>query len=274
MSGFDWASGSGWITAGGKRLEAKAIGPAPGAAPTIVMLHEGLGSVGLWRDFPEALAKATGCGVFLWSRAGYGASEPGDLPRPTDYQTREAMDVLPDVLGEIGFQEGVLLGHSDGATIAAEYAGGVVDHRVRGLILMAPHFFVEEIGVAAIRSAKTAFKEGDLRARLAKHHSDPDNAFRGWNDAWLHPDFADWNVADCIDYFRIPTLAIQGRDDAYGTLAQIEEIDARSYAPVDLEVIADCGHAPHLEAPDATLAAMAEFIARLRRIESTHVSVA
>lgn len=271
---FDWAAGAGWIEAGGKRLEAKSLGPPPGAAPTIVMLHEGLGCVALWKGFPEALAAATGCGVFVWSRAGYGASDPITPPRPVDYQTREAMDVLPDVLAAIGFREGVLLGHSDGATIAAEYTGGVADHRVRGLILMAPHFFMEEIGRTAIEAAREAFETGDLRDRLARRHADPDGAFRGWCEAWLSPGFLDWNVADCIDYFRVPTLAIQGRDDAYGTLAQIEEVEARSYAPVDLEIIDGCGHAPHLEAPARTVAAIADFVARLRRIEAEVVPTA
>lgn len=274
MSGFEWAAGAGWITVAGRRLEAKAIGPAPGAAPTIVMLHEGLGCVATWKDFPEALAEATGCGVFLWSRAGYGASAPAQRPRPLDYMTREATEALPEVLDAIGFREGVLLGHSDGATIAAEYAGGVQDLRVRGLILMAPHFFTEPAGLAAIEAARKAFEGGDLRDRLARRHDDPDGAFRGWCDAWLDPGFRDWNVAECIDYLRIPTLAIQGDDDVYGTRAQIDELTARSYAPVDAEMLPGVGHAPHLEAPDRTLALVAEFVARLRRIEAEVVAPA
>lgn len=261
------------LTVGGVQLEYAAYGPAPGDAPTIVMLHEGLGSVALWRDFPRQVAQATGFGVFVYSRQGYGASDPAPLPRPLDFMTREAMDVLPGVLDAAGFRRGILFGHSDGATIAAIYAGSVADHRVRGLILMAPHFFTERDGLAAIARTAEAF-ETELEPRMAKYHRDPDNAFRGWADAWLDPGFRDWNVAEVIDYLRIPTLAIQGRQDQYGTLAQIEEIETRSYAPVDLCILDDCRHAPHLEQPQAVLEAVAEFAARLRRIEDEEVRIA
>ena len=188
------------IRAGGADLEAVCIGPSPSEAPTIVMLHEGLGCVGLWRDFPDRLAEATGHGVFVYSRRGYGASQPCALPRPLDYMTREAMDVLPDVLTEIGLQRGILLGHSDGASIAAIYAGSIQDHRIRGLVLMAPHFFTEPMGLAAIAKTKEAYETGNLRAKLAAYHADVDNAFRGWNDAWLDPAFAKWNIEDVIAY--------------------------------------------------------------------------
>jgi len=262
-----WAPG-GTLVAAGKRLEYACFGPAPSEAPTLVLLHEGLGCVQLWRDVPQALAKATGFGVFAYSRAGYGQSDPADLPRPLDYMTIEATEVLPQVLNGIGFERGVLAGHSDGATIAAIYAGSVPDYRVRATVLMAPHFFTEDIGLAAIAQARTAYDTGNLREGLAKYHADPDNAFRGWNDSWLHPDFKDWNVADVIDHLRIPTLAIQGRDDQYGTLAQIEEIDARAYAPVDMLVLDDCRHAPFLDQPEPVRDAIAGFCARLMRIEA------
>ena len=254
------------VRAGGKSLETRRWGPEDG--PQIVMLHEGLGSVGLWRDFPERLAQATGWGVLAYSRAGYGRSDSADLPRPLDYMTREAVDVLPQVLDTADIDRAILLGHSDGATIAAIYAGSVEDHRIRGLVLIAPHFFTEPEGLAEIARAKEAFEAGDLRDRLARHHDHPDTAFRGWNDAWLDPGFRDWSVAEVIDYLRIPTLAIQGLADPYGTPAQIHELETRSYAPVDVAMLADCGHAPHLEQPDATLAAIAEFTARLTRIEA------
>lgn len=262
------------LTAGGKSLEYACFGPRPGQAPTIVLLHEGLGSLALWRDFPRRVAEATGCGVFAFSRAGYGQSDLADLPRPLDYMNREAVDVLPEVLDRIGFQEGVLLGHSDGATIAAIYAGSVEDFRVRGLILMAPHFFTEDMGLAEIAKAREAYESSDLKERMAKYHRDPDNTFRGWNDSWLNPGFKTWNVADAIDYLRVPVLAIQGREDQYGTLRQIEEVEARSYAPVDVEIVEDCRHAPHLDQPETTLAAIAEFVARLRRIEAAVVETA
>lgn len=271
---FQWVAGKmSAIEAGGKRLEAVCYGPPPGQAPTIVMLHEGLGCVALWRGFPEALAEATGFGVFAYSRVGYGGSEAADLPRPLDYMTREAMDVLPGVLEAIGFEYGILFGHSDGASIAAIYTGGVEDFRVRGLVLVAPHFFTEPSGLASIARAKTAYEEGDLRPRLAKYHKHVDVAFRGWNDAWLDPGFVEWNIAEAIDFLRIPVLAIQGEDDEYGTVAQIREIENRIYSPVDVEMIAGCRHAPHMEKPEATLAAVAEFCARLDRIEKQVVNV-
>jgi pimeloyl-ACP methyl ester carboxylesterase len=213
-------------------------------------------------------------GVFVYSRAGYGQSDQADLPRPLDYMTREAVEVLPEVLQAIGFQRGILMGHSDGATIAAIYAGSVVDHRVRGLILIAPHFFTEEMGLAEIEKARMAYVTSELKGRMAKYHRDPDKTFFGWNDAWLNPDFNEWNVADVIDYLRIPTLAIQGAKDQYGTLAQIHEVEARSYAPVECVILPETHHAPHLEAPDETLAAVVEFAERLERIEAVLVKTA
>lgn len=256
------------IVAGGKRLECFGIGPGPSEAPTLVLLHEGLGSAALWRDFPQRLAEATGWGVFVYSRAGYGRSEAADLPRPLDYMTREAVAVLPEVLDAIGFRRGVLMGHSDGATIAAIYAGSVSDARVRGLILEAPHFFTEKMGLDEIARARAAFVGTDLKARMAKYHDDAEATFRGWNDAWLAEGFRSWNVADVIDYWRVPCLAIQGAQDQYGTLAQIREIEERSYAPVEVLVPEDCRHAPHFDAEGAVLAAVADFLQRLERIEA------
>jgi pimeloyl-ACP methyl ester carboxylesterase len=269
---FDWKPGEPqWLQIEGKRLEAMCHGPPPDAAPTLVLLHEGLGCVALWRDFPRRLAEATGFGVFSWSRAGYGKSDPVELPRPLDYMTREATGALPGVLDAIGCRRAILLGHSDGASIAAIYEGSVEDFRVRGLILMAPHFFTEPTGLAAIAKARRDYEEGDLRRRLAKYHDHVDVAFRGWNGAWLDPGFESWNIADCLDYLRVPALVIQGENDPYGTARQVEEIAERSYAPVDVEMIADCGHAPHLEKPERTLGAIADFCARLERIEKAEV---
>ncbi len=257
-----------------RELEYACYGPAPDQAPTVVMLHEGLGCVALWRDFPARLAEATGWGVFAYSRAGYGGSDPATLPRPLDYMTREALDVLPDVLARSGFRRGVLMGHSDGASIAAIYAGSVQDHRVCGLVLMAPHFFTEEAGLDEISKAKTAYETGDLRGRMSRYHRDPDNAFRGWNDSWLAPGFREWNVAEVIDYWRVPVLAIQGRQDQYGTLAQIQEIESRIYSPLDVAILEDCRHAAHLDQPDQTLAVTVDFLTRLQRIEAEVVEPA
>lgn len=258
----------------GVTVEYACFGPPPDQAATIVMLHEGLGSLAQWRDVPRQVAEATGLGVFAYSRPGYGGSSPITLPRPLDFMTREAAEVLPPLLDAIGIQRAILFGHSDGATIAALYAGHVEDLRIRGLILMAPHFFNEDVCVNAISQAKEAYETGDLKARLAKYHADVDGAFLGWADTWLDPGFRDWNVSEVIDYFRIPTLAIQGRDDQYGTLAQVHEIMDRAYSPVDLTILDDCKHAPHLEQPEKTLAAVTEFVARLERIEAEEVSLA
>ena len=273
MTGFAWKDGAAvTIAANGKRLEGVCFGPPPAEAPTIVLLHEGLGCVALWRDFPARLAEATGFGVFAYSRAGYGQSDPVPLPRPLDYMTREAMESVGAVLDAIGFQRGILVGHSDGASIAAVYGGSVEDFRVRGLVLIAPHFFTEPSGLAAIAEAKVAYDSSNLRDKLGKYHGHVDVAFRGWNDAWLDPGFVAWNIAEAIEYIRVPILAVQGEGDQYGTLAQIHEIEMRSYAPVDTVILKDCRHSPHIEQPDALLAAIAEFCERLDRIEHAEVS--
>lgn len=273
MTGVDWSAGAGRMQAGGKSLEWGAFGPPPGdapggarvGAPVIVMLHEGLGCLALWRDFPERLAQKTGHPVFAYSRAGYGQSGPADLPRPLDYMTREALEVLPGVLSAAGAAEYILLGHSDGATIAAVYAGEAGDDCVKGVIMLAPHFFTEPKGLAEIAAADKAFRTTNLKSRMAKYHRDPENAFRGWNDAWLDPDFESWNVEHVIGGFRVPALALQGRQDQYGTLAQIETVKARSPAPAEILVIEDCRHSPHLDQPEAVLAAVSKFTARLKQ---------
>lgn len=272
MAQFEWQHAlKSSIKIDGTTLETMCFGPPPDKAPTIVMLHEGLGCIDLWRDFPQTLNEQTGFGVFVYSRAGYGQSDPCDLPRPIDYMALEALDVLPEVLNQIGFEKGFLLGHSDGATIASIYAGSVEDFRIRGLVLIAPHFFTEEHGLAAIAEAKKSFEDGGLREKLAKYHKNVDTAFKGWNEAWLNPGFRDWNVGDAIDYFRVPVLAIQGLDDAYGTAAQIEEIENRIYSPVDVVWLEECGHAPHQEQKQKTTEAVVDFALRLDRIEKEHV---
>ncbi len=275
MSQVQWKdNASGFLTAGGKQLEYACFGPSPAEAETIVMLHEGLGCLALWRDLPEKLAEQTGYGVFAYSRTGHGQSDLADLPRPLDYMTGEALNVLPEVLNAFDFRRGILLGHSDGATIAAIYAGSVQDHRVRGAVLMAPHFFTEEMGLAEIARARDTYQTGDLKDRMAKYHKDPDNTFLGWNNVWLDPDYKNWNVAEVIDFLRIPVLAIQGADDQYGTLAQIEEIESRIYAPVDVEIFPECRHSPHLDQPEQTQDAIAEFAARLKRIDAHDIKAA
>ena len=249
------------LRVGGHALEAARWG-GPGATP-LVLLHEGLGSVGLWRDFPARLAARTGLGVFAWSRLGYGGSDPVRLPRPLDYMEIEARERVGPVLDAAGTGRCVLIGHSDGATIAALYAGGVSDPRVRGLVLIAPHYFVEDVAVAEIARAREAYEHGDLRARLARHHGDVDAAFRGWNDAWLDPRFAAvLDARDHLAHIRVPILQIQGTADMYGTAAQTDLCERTAPCPVRT-VMLPARHAPHLEAPEAALEAIAGFVSPL-----------
>ena len=251
----------GHIQIGEASIEYRHVGPLPGAAPTIVLLHEGLGCVSLWKDFPERLAEATGWGVFVYSRIGYGKSSPCDLPRPLTYMHEEGQQVLPALLDAIGFQDGILVGHSDGASIAAVYAGSCVDPRLRGIVLIAPHFFTEDVGLAVIAGSKKAYETGDLRAALERHHgANVDCAFRGWNGAWLDPGFLDWNLEGFLPQITVPVLAMQGKDDTYGTFAQIEAVENGCPGPVTVCAVPDCRHSPHRDQPDAACAAIAEFV--------------
>jgi pimeloyl-ACP methyl ester carboxylesterase len=247
------------------RLEYRMIGPRPDAAPTIVMLHGGLGCVGLWGGFPDELAAATGAGVFVYSRAGYGKSSPARLRRSLEFMHEEALDVLPRVLAAIGFQRGILFGHSDGASIATIYAGSVQDHRVRGLVLMAPHFFTEDMGLAAIRRTREEFATGNLRDKLGRWHADVDGAFRSWAEPWLHPDFKKWDITEALGYIRVPVMILQGADDQYGTLRQVEAAQQECFCPVEVAVLPGARHSPHRDAPKSTLEAAAGFINRLLR---------
>ena len=252
------------ITIDGVRLESKWVGPEPDRAPTIVMLHEGLGSVKQWEDLPERLSHGTGCGVFVYSRAGYAGSDPVSLPRSLSYMHDEALETLPKVLETIRFERGILLGHSDGASIATIYAGGIQDHRVRGLVLIAPHFFVEDVAIQSIERSRVAFETGDLRERLMEYHgANVDTAFWGWNRAWLDPEFRRWDIRESIGYIRVPILIVQGSDDQYGTTAQIEAATDEAYCPVDVALIPGARHAPHRDRPDETERAIENFVSTL-----------
>ena len=247
------------------RLEYRMIGPRPDAAPTVVMLHEGLGSAESWGSFPDRIAAATGAGVFVYSRAGYGRSNPGAMPRLTTFMEEEAREVLPRILGTIGFQRGLLLGHSDGASIATIYAGSVQDHRVRGLVLIAPHFFTEEVGLAEIRRAGKSFASGGLREKLKPWHADVDCAFRSWNEPWLNPNMRKWDITEALGYIRVPILIVQGADDQFGSLKQVETAQRECFCPVETLVLPGVRHVPQREAPELTLKAVTDFINRLLR---------
>ena len=256
-------SDQGFLDIGPLRLEYRMIGPRPNQAPTLVVLHEGLGCVGLWGDFPDKLQAATGYGVFVYSRAGYGQSSSVPLPRPVTFMHDEARDVLPKLFDAIGLQRGMLVGHSDGASISAIYAGSVQDHRVRGLVLMAPHFIVEDVSVASIAEIRKNYATTDLRAKLGRWHANVDVAFRGWAETWLDPHFRDWSLQAELAHIRVPILIVQGEDDQYGTVKQIEMAREECYCPVEVELMAKVKHVPHREAPERTLSVVADFCTRI-----------
>ena len=245
-------------------LEAAWWGPGPEAAPTILLLHEGLGSVSLWRDFPARLAAATGCGVMGFSRLGYGQSDGIRLPRPLDYLRREGREVLPRVLEAAGLRRCILLGHSDGGSIAVVQAGAHPDPRVRGIALIAPHVLLEDVALPAVRAVRQRWEEGDLRARLARHHRDPAAAFLGWNDSWLDTGFPRlFDLRPDVARIRVPVLVIQGEADPYGTAEQVRAIQRAARCPVEAMLLPGIGHAPHQEVPEVVLAAVRRFARRL-----------
>lgn len=257
-------------------LDVEFRAPAPGSpsAPTLVFLHEGLGCIELWRSFPADLARAAGgLPTLVYSRGGYGHSDPVTLPRPVSYMHDEADRVLPRVLDHFRIDRCVLVGHSDGASIALLVAGGdQIASRVAGLVLLAPHVFVEDASVTAITAARDAYVESErtdggrsagLRDRLARYHHDVDNAFWGWNDVWLSPEFRAWDITDRLANITCPVAVIQGRDDPYGTLAQVDAIVAGVRGRVEAIVFDGVGHAPHLESPDATVVVAASLIGQL-----------
>jgi pimeloyl-ACP methyl ester carboxylesterase len=229
---------------------------SPGAEPALVFLHEGLGSVELWRDFPDRLAGETGRRALVYSRAGHGGSPVPSQPRTPRFLHEEALDVLPRLLAEHGIERPVLVGHSDGGSIALIHASR---HPVTALVLLAPHVFVEDVSVASIAEARDTFETTDLRERMARYHRDPEATFRLWNDIWLAPEFRDWNIEDVLPGVTAPVLAIQGEHDQYGTMAQIDAIEAGVSGSFSRAVL-DARHAPHLEAPEETLRAAAEFV--------------
>jgi pimeloyl-ACP methyl ester carboxylesterase len=251
-----------FIDAGGHRLEYQQTAGDPGA-PTLIFLHEGLGSVALWRDFPAKLAHVSGAPAVVYSRLGYGDSDRLAAPRAVDYMHREAQETLPELRATLGLEDVILIGHSDGASIALIHAGS--GHwPVRALILEAPHVFVEAISVDSIAAARDAYAATDLRRRLQRYHGDVDGAFRGWNDIWLDPAFRDWNIEASLPGVSCPVLAMQGADDEYGTLAQLDAIERGVAGPFERLVLAHCKHSPHRDQEEKALAAMSGFIARMR----------
>lgn len=223
------------------------------------MLHEGLGSVALWRDFPQRLAAGTGRRVLAYSRLGYGRSDPLTGPRGIAFMHDEALHALPELLDQLAVGESFLFGHSDGGSIALIHAA-LARRPVAGVIVLAPHVYVERYSLEQIAAARRDYLDGALRARLARFHDHVDSAFWGWNDIWLQPDFAAWNIESLLPDIACPLLAIQGVDDEYGTMAQIDRI-ARGACNVRRLELTACGHAPQRDQPEAVLAATAQFVA-------------
>ncbi|MDO9566949.1 MAG: alpha/beta hydrolase [Candidatus Desulfaltia sp.] len=250
-----------YIRVGGKRMEIAWLGPAPKDAPTLIFLHEGLGCVNMWHDFPAELSKTTGCGALVYSRLGYGRSDPCFLPRSIRYVHDEGLKVLPELIKTTGIRNCILIGHSDGGSIAIVYSGGTPASPLQGLITEAAHVFCEEITIRSIQHARKSYQKGGLRQKLEKHHgANTDCAFWGWNNTWLHPDFVNWNIEEYLPAIKKPMLVIQGENDQYGTLAQVDAIARQAGAGAEVIVLPDCGHSPHNEQKAAILKAMADFI--------------
>jgi pimeloyl-ACP methyl ester carboxylesterase len=255
-----------FVEAAGYRLETCCYG-SPDAPLRIVLLHEGLGSVAAWRDFPVRLAEQLGEPVLAYSRPGYGQSDAPRYPRSSEFMHHEAREVLPSLLGTLGIAHPVLVGHSDGASIALIHAGTFgpeTDGAAAGVAVLAPHLFVEEITVDEIAKVSNAFEPSALAARLARYHRDPVGTFHGWAHAWLSPAFRDWNIEDAVARIRCPLLAIQGRQDQYGTEEQIRRL-LRLQPSARALLLEDCRHVPHQEQPLAVLAALTGFLAGLTR---------
>jgi pimeloyl-ACP methyl ester carboxylesterase len=267
----------GTVAAGGKRLEYEWLGPGPAAAPTLVFLHDGQGCVDTWRDFPAALAAATGCGALVYSRAGYGGSEALPGPWPVGFMHDEALGSLPQVVAALGVRDGFLVGHSDGASISLIYAAaaglagvagvggaGASSGWLRGMALEAPHVFVEPVCLESIAKLPALYRQSDLWRRMVRHHgANAQGCAESWVEVWLRPEFRSWSIEELLPRVRCPVLAIQGDRDPYGTLDQLRAVAAGCGGPTETLVLPGCGHTPHRQQREATLAAMSGFLRRL-----------
>jgi len=263
----------GEVLADGKRLETLWIEPAaPTARPPIVMLHEGLGSIALWKDFPQRLAARTACRVLVYSRYGHGGSDKLMEKRPVEFMHHEGEVVLPELLDTLGIKRPILLGHSDGGSISLIFSGKYPE-RPHAVILEAPHVFVEVLSVTSINQAKKNYQTTDFPQKLGRYHQHVDATFWGWNDIWLDPEFRSWNIEEYLPAIRCPTLCIQGEEDEYGTIAQVKAIQARTPA-TEVVMLPNCRHSPHRDQPEATLQRMAEFVATIAEERERRCSIA
>jgi len=253
------------VTVNGSQVETLWLAPRLSKLPTIVMLHEGLGSVALWKDFPRDIAERTGFGVFVYSRRGNGNSDGLQEKRSVEYMHDEAETVLPLLLRAAGIEHPVLLGHSDGGSIALIYASKH-PNSPRALVLEAPHVFVEELSVESIAKMRTLYETTDFRSKLGRYHRDVDAAFWNWNDIWLDPRFRSWNIESYLGDITCPVLLIQGVNDEYGTIRQVESIQ-QHIPSAEALLLPDCGHSPHRDQPQATIDRIARFLATLKLAE-------
>lgn len=248
-----------------QELEVIIIGELKNNIPSIVLLHEGLGSSEMWKDIPERLFKELGLNIFVYSRAGYGKSSTVNLPRPINYMNLEAEKYLPRLLSEFNLNKVFLLGHSDGATIAAINSTlKNNNYEILGTILIAPHFFIEEMNIVSIREIRKIY-ELNLKKKLSKYHKDPDVAFYGWNDVWLDDKFKNWNITNILKDIKIPILAIQGKDDPYGTLSQIEILEKNVKGKLNKLILNDCGHNPLIDKPKEVIVEVETFINQITK---------
>lgn len=250
-----------FVTVCSHRIEYGRVAVTRADRPTLVFLHGGLGSVAMWRDFPSRVAHATSCNALVYSRYGYGSSEPLREPRTVSFMHDEALATLPELLDQLAIDRPILVGHSDGGSIALIHAGGA-RRLTGGLVLMAPHVLVEDISIASIAAAKVTYETSDLRAKLARYHADVDSAFWGWNRIWLHPDFRRWNIEDYLPCISCPVIAMQGEDDEYGSMEQLARI-GRQVADVELLALKDCRHSPDRDQPEAVIEAITFFVDRI-----------
>jgi pimeloyl-ACP methyl ester carboxylesterase len=253
------SSPSAFVSVRGRSLEYQRIAAAADS-PTLVFLHEGLGSISQWRDFPARIVEATGLPAIVYARYGHGQSAVLQQPHGVDFMHREALESLPELLRQLGIERPILIGHSDGASIALIYAGA--GHPLQGLVAMAPHVFVEDISIDSIAAAKRAFETTDLPRKLARHQRDASKTFYGWNDVWLAPAFRSWNIESFLPAIKCPLLAIQGRDDEYGSMAQVDAIARQAGGPVEVLKLEQCGHSPHQDQPEIVAKAIADFVQR------------
>lgn len=248
----------------GSRLEYLWYGPRPTEAPTLVFLHGGLGSATSWGDYPLKVADTLRCGALVYSRSGYGSSDPIETPREVDFMHREALEVLPKILDEFDVRDAALIGHSDGASIAIIFAGSETHARARihALVLEAPHVYVEDLTISSIGVAVKNYNEGELKKRLEKYHEHVEDTFRGWCQIWLHPEFRRWNIEQFIPSIRVPILVIQGKDDRFGMLDQVRRIQDKCLGSIQTKILPDCRHRPHREYPEETLESTVDFLRR------------